>query len=236
MPAAFQIEDALLFVWLVVVTPLLQVVLGGAMRGLSLGNLDHSAPDATALGVVFLGATLAAAVCTLTRAPGDEQAKEPVTGTPFGYAHLPMMAATAIMLFLGLALLGLDDASPGLMCLWFGLFVVVAMVYPRMPVLDFSLRRILMTPFIILSTTIFTSSINPILAGVDPKGLFRIAQSELGRFELGLILAGTLVYYLMFVFAPRQIAGGGGSWRQWALRFVLYVVGLILNIGFLQSV
>ncbi len=51
-----------------------------------------------------------------------------ITGTPFGYVHLPMLAGTGIMLFLGLDLLGLGDAVMGLLCLQFGTFVVVGMV------------------------------------------------------------------------------------------------------------
>src|SRR5512142_1701598 len=94
IPSALQIEDALLFVWLVFVTPLLQAILGGAMRGLNLGSIDQGVPNAAALGLVFLTATALALACTLTRAPGDKPANPLNTGTPFGYAHLPMIAAT----------------------------------------------------------------------------------------------------------------------------------------------
>ncbi len=236
IPAALQFEDLLLFIWLVLISPLLQFALAGALRGFSLDSIGPTSPNAAALGVIFLGSTLLAAACTLTRAPGDGNSKEIVSGGAFGYAHLPMLAATGIMIFLGLDFFGLGDAAMGLMCLWFGLFVAAGMIYGRMPVLDFPLRRALMTPFIILSTTVFTSSVNPALAGVDPSSLLHVIQSQLGRFEFGLILAAVLVYYLMFVFAPRQIAGSGGSWLHWAIRFALYLAGLILNVGFLQGV
>lgn len=234
--AALQFEDALLFVWLVVVTPLLEFLLGGLLRGLSLGSIDRSAPHATALGIVFILATLLAISCTITRAPGDQVSPDVIADGTFGYAHLPMVAAIGIIGFLGLELLGLDDAAVGLMCLWFGLFGITAMIHNRMPVIDFTLRRVMMTPFIILSTTIFTSSINPLFSGVDPNSLMRFVSSQFGQFQFGLILAAVLVYYLMFVFAPRLIAGSGGSWLEWGLRFLFYVVGLILNIGILQAV
>ncbi len=243
LPSALQFEDALLFVWLVLVTPLLQVVLGGALRDLNLGNIDRGLPNATGLGLLFLASTLLAIVCMLTRAPGEGQRQGSqasgdglITGTPFGYAHLPMLAGTGIMLFLGLDLLGFGDAAMGLLCLLFGSFVVIGVIYKRMPVIDYALRRILMTPFTILSTSIFVSSINPIFANVNANGIAQIVQSDLGRFEFGLLLAGVLVYYLMFVFAPRQIAGSGGGWLQWGARFALYLIGLILNIRLLQTV
>lgn len=232
---ALQFEDALLFVWLVLVTPLLEFLLGGLLRGLSLGNIDRSAPHATALGITFVLATLLAILCTITRAPGDAAAPEAVAGGTFGYAHLPMLAAIGIIGFLGLELLGLGDAAMGLMCLWFGLFGVTAMIHSRMPVIDFTFRRVLMTPFIILSATIFTSSITPLFSDVDPNSLLRLVASQFGQFQFGLVLAAVLVYYLMFVFAPRLIAGSGGSWLEWGIRFLLYVMGLILNIGVLRA-
>lgn len=236
IPNALQFEDALLFVWLVLVTPLLQFVFGGALRGLNLGNINRDLPNGLGLGILFLVSTLLAIVCTLTRAPGERQGNELITGTPFGYAHLPMLAGTGIMLFLGLDLLGFGDAAMGLLCVLFGSFVVIGVFYNRMPVIDYALRRILMTPFTILTTSIFISTIGPIFANVDANSIFQIVQSDFGRFEFGLLLAGVLVYYLMFVFAPRQIAGSGGGWLQWGARFALYLVGLILNIRLLQIV
>lgn len=235
-PSALQFEDTLLFAWLVLVTPLLQFVFGGALRGLNLGNLNRGIPNALVLGVVFVLSSLLAIVCTLTRAPDERQVQGLVTGSPFGYAHLPMLAATSILLFLGLDLLGLGDAAMGAICAFFALFVVVGVLYSRMPVIDYSLRRVLMTPFSILTATLFVSTINPMFANLDANAIFQIVQSDFGRFEFGLFLAAILVYYLMFVFAPRQIAGSGGGWLQWAMRFALYLVGLILNIRLLQVV
>ncbi len=236
IPSAFEFEDALLFVWFILITPLLQFILGGALRGLNLGNLDPSIPNALALGVVFVLSSVLAMICTLTRAPDERQVQGMVTDTLFGYAHLPMLAATGILLFLGLDLLGLGDAAMDAICAFFALFVVVGVVYSRMPVIDYSLRRILMTPFSILTATLFVSTINPMFADLSPNGIFQIVQSDWGRFEFGLLMAGILVYYLMFVFAPRQIAGSGGGWLQWAARFALYLVGLILNIRLLQAI
>lgn len=234
--SAFEFEDALLFVWFVLVTPLLQFVLGGALRGLNLGDLDPSLPNALWLGVIFVLSSALALVCTLTRAPGEKQGEGPVTSTPFGYAHLPMIASTGILGFLGLNLLGLGDAAMGGICAIFALFVVAGVLYSRMPVIDYTLRRVLMTPFSILTATLFVSTINPMFANLNANAIFQIIQSELGRFEFGLFLAAILVYYLMFVFAPRQIAGSGGGWLQWGLRFALYLVGVILNIRLLQGV
>ncbi len=236
IPNVLQIEDGLLFVWLVLVTPFLQFALGGALRGLNLGNLDSNSPNALWLGILFLLSASLAIICTITRAPDEKQVTGIVSGTPFGYAHLPMLAGTGIILFIGLDLLGFGDAAMGLLCGWFVLFGVAYMVYNRMPVIDYAIRRILMTPFTILTTTLFVSSINPIFANSNATGILQIVQTETGRFEFGLLIAGVLVYYLMFVFAPRQIAGAGAGWLQWAVRFALYLVGLILNIGLLQSV
>ncbi len=235
-PSVLQFEDALLFAWLVLVTPLLQFLLGGALSGLSLMNLDPSLPNARWLGVVFVISTLSAIACMLTRAPGEASAQGPVTDSPFGYAHLPMFAGTGLMLFFGSNLLGFGDAGVGLFWLLFALFVVTGVFYRRMPIIDYSLRRILMTPFIILTATLFSATAHSIFATLDVHSILPIIQSEVGRFEFGLLIGGMLVHYLMFVFAPGQMAGRGGGWLEWAVRFALYLIGMILNIGLLQSI
>lgn len=236
IPGSLEFEDILLFVWLAFVTPLLRAALGGAMRGLNMGNIDRGLPNALWLGVVFIGSTLPAIACTITRAPGERQVRGIVSDSTFGYAHLTMLAATGIFLFLGMDLVGWGNAAMGAFCLLFGLFAAAWMLYSRMPVIDYSIRRILMTPFSILTSTLFVSTINPMFANVNAQGLLQFLQTDLGRFESGLVLAAVLVYYLMFVFAPRQIAGSGGGWLQWGARFALYIAGLLLNIRFLQTV
>lgn len=235
LPSALQFEDVLLFMWLVLVTPLLQILLGGALRGLSLMNLDPSLPNARWLGMVFVISTLAAIACMLTRAPGVASAQGPVADSPFGFAHLPMLAGTGLMLAFGSILLGFGDAAMGLFCLLFAAFVVLGVAYSHMPVIDYSLRRILMTPFIILTATLFSATAHSIFAGLDLNGILQIVQSDLGRFEFGLLVAGMGVHYLMFVFAPGQMAGRGGGWLEWGARFALYLIGMILNVGLLQS-
>ena len=137
--------------------------------------------------MVFVISTLLAIVCTLTRAPGEKQPQELAAGTPFGYAHLPMLAATGILLFLGLDLLGLGDMALGGFCGLLAAFVVIVVVYNRMPILDYSVRRVLMTSFTSVTTTLFVSTINPIFAGLNLGGVVQIVQSDLGRFEFGLL-------------------------------------------------
>jgi hypothetical protein len=41
------------------------------------------------------------------------------------------------------------------------------------------------------------------------------------------------VYYAMLVFAPRQIAEREGGGVEWVLRYLLFVVSIVLGIGWL---
>lgn len=232
--AHFEIEDVILFFWLTVFTPFLDFALGNSLRDLDIGAINSHIPNAIALGMIFILSAILAIACSVTRAPlpgGDQEFYE---GTGFGYAHLPMIASTGIIVFLGLDLLGLEDLGIGMLCGILGLFGVGLTFYKHMPMLDFAIRRMLMTPFILLSTTLFSASVQPLVGRFAASDFSRLVQSELGRFELGLILAAAVVYYLMFVFAPRMIAGSRGGWLPWSLRFVMYIVGFILNLRLMQ--
>ena len=63
-------------------------------------------------------------------------------------------------------------------------------------------------------------------SGGDSQGLLGL--------ELTLLFFGVLIFYLVFMFAPRAVAGNSGSWRSWALRFAIYFIGAVLNLGVLQ--
>ena len=46
---------------------------------------------------------------------------------------------------------------------------------------------------------------------------------------LGLAILATAMFYVMFVFAPRQIAEREGDARQWLTQFGLFLVGFVLS-------
>jgi hypothetical protein len=89
------------------------------------------------------------------------------------------------------------------------------------------------TPFILVTSRFF----GDFLSGLTP--LFDLRQlvasaSEPGGFAgavfVGLIATvGAAVFYVMLVFAPRQIAEREGTPGTWLVRFFLFVVSLSLG-------
>ncbi len=239
---ALQTEDVLLFVWLSVVTPLLARTLAGTLGRLNPWDLRPGIAGARGFGLLFLLAALCGAVCLATRAPG--------AGNPWAdlrrvenYARLPMLAVTALMLAYGLDLLGtgLSDLAPPVTLLF---AVVVGLLSARLLTIPFLWRRVLMTPVILLCTWQFSATMRSLFDGFDLRALLGGPPPadlgvDVGRPGLLAIIAllfgvPSLVGYVIFVYAPRQVASRGGSWRQWALRYLLYLAGLLLNIPALQ--
>lgn len=59
-----------------------------------------------------------------------------------------------------------------------------------------------------------------------------------GLFVVGLALAGVLIFYLMLIFAPRQVAEREGSPSSWVVRFLVFVASLAIGqtwLGFVRG-
>jgi hypothetical protein len=56
------------------------------------------------------------------------------------------------------------------------------------------------------------------------------------RSMLSILVIVSLFIHYLFVFAPRVVAGVGGSNRTWALRFVLFAASLVLGLSWLGFV
>ena len=50
------------------------------------------------------------------------------------------------------------------------------------------------------------------------------------------LLFAFLPFYMMFVFAPRQITESEGTWPAWAARYGLFLVGAIAGVGWLAAI
>lgn len=91
-----------------------------------------------------------------------------------------------------------------------------------------------MTPFILVSAGGFGAFMSGLRDLFDLRGLVDGLQAggldvALGLFVAGLALLGVLVFYVMLIFAPRQVAEREGSRGTWALRFLLFVVCLTIG-------
>ena len=215
-----RVEDLLLFGWLV----LQPIVLPEreAVPGLSTGT------DVVA-GLLDLAALLLAAACLGARsAPGIQSGL--VRSGDVAYAVGPLFGSVAF---------ALDDISeelrlPDALALAPIVFAVAVALLARwrIPPLATEQRRALVTPFVLLTTGFYSSFVAGLGDIFDVRFPFS-AISEGRPLEallvlgIGLLAAG--VFYLMFVFAPRQIAEREGTGASWTARFLVFIVGLSIG-------
>lgn len=219
---SIQFEDLVLLVWLALLEPRAERWLADATGG---GNVMRLPGEIPWVGVLLLAAVGCALIAVVTRSP-DEAPATLDAMSPSLYARFPLMAALGIVSLEATQQLG-----------WQGddyLFMVIAaatigsgLLYRRLPGMRRLYRRLLMTPIVLLGTSTFAAMAQMMLGDMNADQF--IASLRAPESLLILLLMGLVVQYLMFVFAPREVADGGGSFWQWGLRFVLYLVGLLLN-------
>jgi len=215
-----RIEDALLFTWLVLVLPLLEPAAGASASG---------AADRVT-GLLGLVALLSFVACLAARSQ---------TGVVSGlvdrgdlrYAVGPLFAAFAFALDETGRNLGLEG-NLGLVPI--AAAIAVAILVRRFaPPLSTMQRRLLVVPFIIVTSRFFEE----VLSGLaDIFDLRELASAVAGPAEFARIaflvpvaVAAILIFYVMLVFGPRQVADREGSPRTWTVRFAVFMLGLILG-------
>lgn len=232
-PRSLQWEDLFLFVWLGLVEPLLYKLFGSLLGDVQPWNVgEHPNP---ALGLLFSLAAIGGLIVIATRAPG-ENGREPFSGGVSGFARLPMLVTLMYMILYGFSSFG-ADVPMFIACGLIVFFFAASMLFARLPVLDIPIRRILVTPMIILSSWNFAAIMRIFFQGANLPAVLsspalRDPNSSLG-FILGILFAAVVVFYLVFILAPRQIAYPGGAWRDWIARFAVYMLGAVLNLGWL---
>jgi hypothetical protein len=197
------------------------------------GGLDLLDGRDPLLGLVALGAVAGALVCLATRAadpaggaaaPADRGTIGPLTGG--------LLLATVI----GCQnLFGNGDAGFGLALV----AVLVASLLPgALPAIPIPYRRVLVTPYVLLSASLFNGLMGQI------SGLFDVhtvldqglaATLQVLPPVLGVMLAFCGVYYLMLVYAPRQLAVADGGMVAWLVRFAVFLAAEIVTVSWLAA-
>jgi len=216
-----RIEDALLFVWLFLVLPLLESP--------SAGTSSSGAPDRLT-GLLDLVALLSFVACLAARSqPGVVSGL--VGRGDLLYAVGPLVGAFALTLDETGQNLGLGG---NLELVLIAAAIAVAILVRRfVPPLSSLQRRTLVIPFIIAASRSFEKVLSGLTdifdlgdlgtAVTSPADVVRIA------FLVAIAVTGILIFYVMLVFAPRQVADREGSPRTWTVRFAIFVLGLILG-------
>ncbi len=214
-----RVEDVLLFLWLIVQPVVLPPVSRAGPTGVDLIG-----------GLLDVAALCGLAACLASRSR-DGTRSGLVSGQDFAYAVGPLFGAVAFVIEDTGERLGLpSDLAPLPLLAAVAVGVVARW---RLQPLTAEQRRALVTPFILATSGLFGT----FLAGLTDIFDLRFLAASLTRagdvtsaaFVVGLATLGVLIFYLMLVFAPRQIADRDGTTVTWALRFVLFLVSLSLG-------
>jgi len=222
-----RVEDLLLFGWLVLVQPL---VFG---RDAGSGFRELSQDGGVVAGAAYLAAAAGGFVCLATRSVGAEAVPIGTLRSPQSYAPLPFIGALAFITVMGLEQAKIADAEGALLPVA-ALMTGCLLLREKTPPLPAERRRALIAPFVLLAAGIFNGTMADVLGSVDAGDLFSGGAGSGEALLLAVLLPASLVYYLAFVFAPRQMAESEGSWPAWTLRYALYLAGALGGVGWMR--
>lgn len=229
---ALRLEDVVLIIW-VALQPIVWRSVGQNPSAAGSGGLDLLDGHDPLLGLVALAAVAGALVCLATRAadpsggaaaPADRGTIGPLTGG--------LLLATVI----GCQnLFGNGDAGFGVALV----AVLVASLLPgALPAIPVPYRRVLVTPYVLLSASVFSGLIGQISGLFDVHSLLDqglAATLQVLPPVLGVMLAFCGVYYLMLVYAPRQLAVADGGVVAWLVRFAVFLAAEIVTASWLAA-
>ncbi len=222
LPRHLRVEDIVLFLWLV----LRPLVLPGSSRGATVPGYDPPG------GLFDLVALCGAAACVVARRR-DSSHTGLIRDEDVAYAVGPLFGAVAFALNDCTARLGLSGGAETLALV----LPVGAAVGGRLwlPPTSAPQRRALVTPFLMATSGFFGEFLSGFTDIFDLRSLASgLTSGQLGETGLvfGFVLAGMAIFYLMLVFAPRQIAEREGTPASWTVRFLVFALALSLGTTF----
>lgn len=222
---ALRLEDLILIVWVAFQPALLAALRGGPAAGA--GVADPFSGHDPLTGLIELAAAAAALLCVATR---------PADGPTVGQGSLvergvvgPLTGGFLLVTAVGSQnLFGSGDAGFGLAL---GAVVVAVLLRAVLPAVPSAWRRALVTPYVLVSTSLFSTVLAQVDGLFDMRGAF--ASGAGGAIQVlpplvGLVVLFCAVFYLMLVYAPRQMAQPDGGAMAWLLRFAVFVIAEIV--------
>lgn len=213
-------EDWLLAAWVSVATPLLFRAQGGG------GPFDAGAP---LLGLLRIVAVAGALICLAARrSPANSAAsgRSIITGGAAG----PLVGAILLVSISGFT--ALDLASGVGTGLVIAAVAAMLIVHFAVPPLATPVRRALVTPFILVSGALFWTFIAAITGepgSATPASAVSNPTTALAA--AGFLIAFSGVFYVMLIFAPRQVADREGGIVTWLFRYVLFAAGVVAGLA-----
>lgn len=227
LASAIRLEDWILAGWIAVAAPI-----AGRIDG-SAGPFDPSRPID---GVLCILGVLGALVCLATGRSDAPQDTGP--GTLEWGAVGPLTGGLLLVAVSGSAALGLAGAA-GWAVVIAGIVVVVA-VRLRWPALPTSVRRMLVTPFLLATGGIFWTIVDQVAGGGSLVGAATTGAGgsdttvQAVAFVGAALAAFSAVYYAMLIYAPRQVAEPEGGPVTWLVRYGIFLTSVIIGVAWLR--
>ncbi|MGH2380612.1 MAG: hypothetical protein ACRDG7_05250 [Candidatus Limnocylindria bacterium] len=224
--AALRPEDGVLAAWIGLGAPALTAVGGTEVA------------ESPLAGAVIVASVVAAIICLGTRPRHQPRVELGETNGPRWILAGPLVGALGLVSSIGIDHLGLADdaivAGP------ISLAAIAALVAnPWLPVLDATLRRVLVLPFTLVAGTIFAGFSADVVEGLDPStmvGSIGTPEATFVAFVVVMLLGGLGAFYAMLVVAPRQLADPEDAGFRWVIRFGLFLVAALTGIGWLNLI
>jgi hypothetical protein len=216
-----RVEDWLLAGWVALVAP------AAIHLQPSSGIFDPGRPLDGLLGILAIAG---AAVCLATRSTGAAAGQ----GLGGSAAVGPFVGGLLLVAVSTVSALELPEAMA--LAVAVGIAGLALLARLRWPTLPTTIRRALVTPYILVAGGLFWSAIGQVTSGGDLTTAIRQAAPSDVRAVLpitGFLLAFSAVYYAMLVFAPRQVAEREGGPIAWLVRYALFVASIALGAGWL---
>jgi hypothetical protein len=226
LASAIRLEDWILAGWIAVAAPI-----AGRIDG-SAGPFDAGRPID---GVLCIAGILGALVCLATGRSDAPPTAAP--GTLERASIGPLTGGLLLVAFSGSTALGLAGAGAWAVVIA-GVAIVVA-VRIRWPALPTSVRRALVTPFLLATGGIFWTIVDQIagggsLFGPATTGAEGTPTLQAVAFVVGVLAAFSGVYYAMLIYAPRQVAEPEGGPFTWLIRYAIFLTSVIIGVAWLR--
>jgi hypothetical protein len=219
-----RFEDLLVAGWVAAVSPLL------FRAGGEKGPFDPGQPLE---GVVRLAAVLGVLVCLSARQKVDA-GSSPQTSLINRGAVGPLAGALLLVTISGFTALG--TPTPVVYAILLATAAGMIAIRLAAPPLNVLVRRALVSPFVMVAGGLYWTFIESVIGTGGAAAARPSAPLDLHGNQPAFLflLAFSAVYYAMLVFAPRQIAEREGGVVEWLVRYVAFVVSIVLGIGWLS--
>lgn len=188
-------------------------------------------PNQPVTGLLRLGAVFCVLVCLAARRTDPGAAKQT---TLINRGALGPIVGGLLLLTIG-GFVALDASSQVVLAVL--VVTVAALIAARfaLPPLPTAARRALVSPYVLISAGLYWTVIETVVGTPGFTAAKHEAQLDPHTAELAVffLVAFSLVYYAMLIYAPRQIADREGGAVEWVLRYLAFAGSIVLGIGWL---